>query len=234
MITEFVAKFRVTNGITYLEKMIDGTSKKVILDTYDGLDPASGRNDRTDDTSKITIGRMPDGKWIVLDVYVGIIEFEEQCTVQYDSIKRYAPRVAMIESVAYQYSLYSVIKKECRRRKYSTLIKDFNTSKSKNNKFKESLTVLVNQGNLYYIKGCRNIEILIRELSNFNREDDKDDTVDALYLGVIACKDRIPKAVDVNKLIRTKTQATDIYSRAIREIQKGKHIPWHKQFQESM
>lgn len=233
-IEEVDVKFKISNGITYIEKMIDGEIHKLLVDVYDGIDPASGRNDQTDDTSKVTIARLPDNKWIILDVYVGIIEFEEQCNMIYDSIKKFRPKITLIESVNYQYSLYSVVRKEVVKQKYGTLIKDFNTQKSKNNKFKEGLTTLVNQGTISYITGCRNINVLKQELAHFNKEEDNDDTVDALYLSVIAAKDRIPKMADVNMLIRSKSQDTDIYSKAIAAIDARKPNNWLENYKESM
>ncbi len=235
-ITKLDATFKSIAGINFIERMIDGTLHKIPCDVYLGVDPASGRNDNTDHTVVMVLGVLPDGKRIMIDSYIGIIEFEDQVKTIFKFIKKFNPRTVMIESVNYQYSLYSVVKKQAQKDHISATIKDFNTQKSKNNKFKESLTMLVNNGNLLYITECSNVEIILREFAHFNREDDKDDAVDGVYLAELCCNGRLPRNTDVNTLIRTKSQANDIYSRAQQQIEarRQSNQKWDKLFKESM
>lgn len=235
-ITALEATFKSVAGINFIERMVDGTMQKILCDVYMGVDPASGRNDNTDHTVIMILGILPDGKRIMIDSFIGVIEFEDQINNIFKYMKKYNPKIAMIESVAYQYSLYSVVKKKVQQEHLATIVKDFNTQKSKNNKFKESLTMLVNQGNLLYLTQCSNVETILREFAHFNREDDKDDAVDGVYLAELACNGRIPKNTDVNSLIRVKSQSNDIYSQAQRLIDAKRQMNknWESKFRESM
>ena len=119
-----------------------------------------------------------------------------------------------IETIAYQFSLFSSVKSKAREANLPSLIKDWDHKKSKNTKFKEGLTTPVNIGNLYYITGCKGIDKLKIQLSNFNRHDDNDDLIDGLYLAWISAGDRIPKLINIDSHIRTKTIADDPIEKA--------------------
>lgn len=231
-IIEFKGKFVSKHGITYIEREIDGKLNKMLVDVYAGVDPASGRGDQCDDTAGVTAARLPNGDFVLLNVKFINEEFDEQKKMCHTILRKYSPRIMRIETIAYQYSLFTTVKKEARLNQCNSIIKDWDHKKNKNNKFKEGLTDLVNTGKLYYITGCEGIEVLKRQLANFNRQEDKDDTGDGLYLMWISAGDRLPKNMNVDALVRTKMIYNDPVERARAELDliadKKKH--WTSQF----
>jgi hypothetical protein len=226
-VTEYDGKFISRHGVTYIERMVDGKKKNILVDVYTGVDPASGRNDNTDDTTIVTLCRLPNGDFVLLDCTHFIEEFEKQLDACLLNLKKFTPRVMRIETIAYQHSLFSMVKSRARNGNLNSLIKDWDRKTGKNKKFKEGLTTLVNTGNLYYIKGCKGIERLKVELANFNRHEDKDDLIDGLYLAWYSAGSRLPKDVDVDKLIRTHMVIDDPIEKARMQIEAARNKNKH-------
>lgn len=226
-IQEYHAKFISRHGVTYLEEEIGGKIEKTPVDVYAGVDPASGRNDNTDDTTIVTICRTPSGKFILLDCMHAIIEFEEQLEECLLKLKKFTPRIMRIETIAYQYSLFTTVKSKARQAGLPSLIKDWDHKKGKNDKFKEGLTSLVNTANLYYITGCKGVDKLKIQLSNFNRHDDHDDLIDGLYLAWISAGDRLPKKVDIEAMVKTRTLIDDPVERSRILLEQAKNNKKH-------
>jgi len=215
--------FKNMNGITYLhQEFDDGTKKDTIMDVYIGVDPASGRHQGTDDTVIFAIGRLPNDRWVALDIYAGIIEIDEQIDMIVKFIRKYSPRLTCIETVSYQYSLFVLVRNKLKKLNVRARLKQFDRKQSKTNKFKKGLVPLVNGEKISYIEVCSNIDLLLRELANFSDMDDKDDCIDGMYLAVTVAGDRVPRERNVIDLIRDGNKKKDIYSLAIESLQKEK------------
>ena len=188
-------------------------NKKIPLRVFSGVDPAAGRELRNDRTVIATVAVTPSGQIVVLDIEAGRMSFEEQRQAVVKTHKKFRPDKIAIESFGYQLSFYDSTVDLFRKKKLYSSFKKYNrTNLSKSNKFKQYLIPLVNSGQISYIKGCRNIELLFKELAAYSFETEHDDTIDGLFLCVYAAGNSRPQAVDVDDLIRGIARDKSVFS----------------------
>ncbi len=192
-------KFEKFQSTTYLSRVVNGKSLKTILHTYDGTDPAAGREEVHDNSIKVSIGITPTGDIIILDIFLGKIDIDIQADIVYNSGIKYGVKASAVETYGYQLGLRNLIKKKMKKDK-SFILKDFNRKKSKNEKYKEFLITYINNGRVLYVPNCPHIDVLKRELAMYGGGE-HDDTIDGLYLAIWASSERVPKHVDVDQKI---------------------------------
>lgn len=200
-------QFRTFMGITYLEKRDQFGITKIPLYTYDGFDPAAGRQSSHDNSIKCTIGITPDGDIIIIDIFAGKIDIDVQANLAFNSGVKYKVKASGIESFGYQLGLVNLVRKKFKRGKRFNIV-EYNRKKSKDDKFREGLVPLINGGRVLYLPGCPNIQLLKKELANYSESNDHDDTIDALYLAIWASKDMKPHKYNVDEKIANMRRTT--------------------------
>ena len=182
-IKEMNATFQTYEHITYLQK--DG--KKIPLNVFTGVDPASRTGSKNDDTVIFTIGITPSKSVVILDIDARKMSPTDQIPAVFEANARYRPRLMTIETQGYQLALVSWLRDKMQSgNNLAFPIKEFSSNMSKNNKYLQGLSPLIDSGNVFYLSGCRNIDVLFRQLESYNFEErDHDDTIDGFYLSYL-------------------------------------------------
>lgn len=198
-------------------------TKKVPLMVFSGVDPAAGRELQNDRTVIMTIGVTPAGKFIILDINAARLSYEEQRTSLVDTYKKFRPNKIAIESFGYQLSFYDSVQDLFRKQGLYASLKKYNrTNISKSNKFKQYLIPLVNSGQICYLEGCSNIDLLIKELAAYSFETEHDDTIDGLYLCTYAAGTSKPMDVSVDDSVRQLARDKSVFAAMRQPANTGK------------
>lgn len=182
---------------------IEYCGKKVPINVFIGIDPASSLKKKSDNTWIVTLGVLPSGEFIILDMFWKKIHMDDQIKELMKRCKEFNPRCVTIETYGYQGELkYAFdIRMMAEEEQWST--KEFQEHIGKSRKFKEGLSLDINDGKVLY---CDNIPLEIitkfkNELKLFTgSQSEKDDSIDGLYLSKI--NSFAPCAFDVDEEIR--------------------------------
>lgn len=205
-IREMDVKFFVTPTITYIERENDGNIRRINAYTFTGYDPASGRKDPgNDDSSILTLAKIPvmtgkgrDYHYLILDIFFGKIDIEEQRDIVFRHFEKYKTKSSMVETFVMQYGLYTMLQNKKTKIRSKINVEKWEVGGNKDQKFIDYLQPIVNHGKLSYIKGCRNIEIFKRQLKLTKSKRRRDDIVDALFLAYIASEPYDVPAINVS------------------------------------
>jgi len=182
--------------ISFLVK--DG--RKIPINVFTGVDPASRTKKNNDDTIIMTIGIMPNKTVVILDIVAEKLSPANQIPAVMKVTDRFRPKIVTIETQSYQLALADWLReKMVDKRCLPFPIKEFTSSKSKNDKYLVGLEPLINNNNVFYLEGCPNIDLLKKQLDAFNVERDHDDTIDGLFLSYL--NSYAPPKYDVDKYI---------------------------------
>jgi len=182
-ITELDGTFGCYEHITYVE--VDG--KKILVNTFIGVDPASSTSEKADNTVIFVIGVTPDNKVLLLDIFAEKITPTDQVGKIFEYVRKYRPKHVTVETQGYQLALADWLREKMRLGwSPAFAIREFKSNKSKNNKFIMGLEPLINTGRCLKIKECRGYNIFEREAKAFNGvEKEHDDTLDGFFLAAL-------------------------------------------------
>lgn len=173
---------------------IKSGSKVVPVNVFNGFDPAATVKESSDETCSVTIAVPPvtskDGMIdiIIVDIDVDKIRITNQPDLLFKTKEAYEFIHSTIETQGYQLALAENIRTMIGNgRQPAFAIKEFSSQESKKNKFIKGLVPFVNGGHVSYLKGCKHIERLKEQMSDFNSGilRTKDDILDGLYLSII-------------------------------------------------
>lgn len=197
MVKEIDAIFQVHDHIKYLE-FRDG--RKIPVNTFIGMDPASTTNRKSDSTVIFTIAVLPSGNMIALEVRDEKIKITNQPTELMKSIRHFRSDHTTIETIQAQRNVYEYTEQLMNDTGEYFPLAPFDQKKSKNNKYIDGLEPIINTGKLGYIKGCKGIEIFFNQARAFvGGEREHDDTLDGLYLASLNVW--TPSDMDVDEYI---------------------------------
>jgi len=185
--------------LTWLEYQ----GKKVPVNVFIGIDPASSLKKKSDNTWIVVLAVLPSGEYVILDMYWDKIHMDEQINQLMDRCKEYNPRCVTIETYGYQGELKYAFDIRMISEEQQWSVKEFQEHIGKSRKFKEGLSLDINDGKVLY---CDDIkpEVVTKfknELKLFTgTQTEKDDSIDGLYLAKI--HSFAPVAFDVDEEIR--------------------------------
>lgn len=207
-IKELNATFCKAGHITYLKM---STGQKIPINVYIGIDPAYTFTERSDRTAIAAIGVTPDDTIILLDLFADKVDIDGKADKLMEFAKKYSPRHITIESYGAAMELPGYFKKKMLASGNRWRVKLFGKRKSKAHKFMEGMETIVNNGRLFYLNTCQNIELLKLEATAFNgMEREHDDTLDALYLALNEY--RACRKLDVDRELRELRQQEKGYN----------------------
>ena len=196
-------KFRTHQHITYLEMNTQTGIKYIPVLTFDGVDPAAGRELHNDRFIKMTIAVPPGGNPIIIDIDAGRYSFMQQLDIIINSAEKYKPTKTCIETFGVQLQLYEqILDKKKEKNLDIRLVKYNRTSISKSDKLKNALTTLINTGKVSYIAGCRNIDLFLEEVAGWSIGDTTDDTLDAFFDCLFAAGKKKANKISIEELIK--------------------------------
>ena len=161
------------------------TGRAIPVNVFVGVDVASTTNARSDRTVITTIGVLPNGNAVILDIFAEKISVLEQVNKVFEIVDRYKPKHVTVETYGYQRSLKEWLEDKMTERQNYFAIEPFNENKSKSKKYIEGLEPFINDGRIGYMEGCKNIQLFFEEARNFSGGiRDHDDTLDGLFLAL--------------------------------------------------
>lgn len=155
--------------------------KKNYLDYYTAWDIAIGKNNRSDYNAIVTVARdKRTGIFYVVDSWARKVPAHEAMEQAIKVIRKYRPKVFVVETVAAQHDFYRQLKQELAKRGiYGTKIHPL-ISKTKKEERIEMLEPLVENGALRFMRHQR---LLLEQLEQFPHGVN-DDLPDALQMAV--------------------------------------------------
>lgn len=182
-INELDGVFGCYEHITYVE--VNG--KKTLVNTFIGVDPASSTSEKADNTVIFVIGVTPDNKIIILDIFADKITTTNQVSKIFEYVRKYRPKHVTVETQGYQLALADWLREKMNLGwSPAFAIREFKSSKSKNNKFIMGLEPLINTGRCVKIKNCNGYATFEKEARAFNGvEKEHDDTLDGFFLAAL-------------------------------------------------
>lgn len=183
MVRPMDAEFHRYDSICYLQQ----GNTKTICYTFAAIDPAGGSL-AGDRTVVCTVAFLPGGDVVIVDIFADRIDIPRQIAEVFTAQDMYRPRQFTIETYGYQQSLYdSIRQRQAETRRFFALA-EYKEHKDKSTKYIEGLQPLINGGRLWYLPGCRNIDLFLREAAVFSGSgggrEDHDDTLDGLFLAL--------------------------------------------------
>ena len=174
---------------------------KLPVYVYSGTDPNATTDEASDKFVHCTIAVTPSGYTLILDIFNEKIDIENHATTVHNLNDKFGVRRNTIETYSYQLALERYVQKIKLDRKGKYIIATFNENRSKTKKYITGILTPWNTGKIGYIKGCRNIDVLIEQAGSFSgSRSGKDDALDGLFLAMI---DNIePPEYDVDRQIR--------------------------------
>lgn len=223
-------KFMSFGSFNYISRAVEGRMIQTAVNVYDGFDPASGREEVHDRSIKCTVAITPNDDIIIIDIFAGKIDIDDQADLIYKSGIKNNVKMSTIESYGYQLGLVNLVRKKMKKarslkvngvtKKTQFYINEYSRKIGKDSKYKEYLVRYINKGKVFYLPGCKNIDLLKRELANYST-DEHDDTIDALYLAIHGAAGSVPK--DVNVEVKLKAMRRNIKNVLIFKEPKRKH-----------
>jgi hypothetical protein len=196
MIKEIDASFHIEYGIKYI--LYQG--KKILVNTFSGVDPACVTHAKSDRTCVFSVAILPNKQIVIIDIMADRIKISDQVLSVVKCLRNIQPIHCTVETIGYQLSLKENLDKYSQDTREWYYYLEYKGNASKSKKFLEGLAVPINQGMVSYIAGCRGIEIFLNEGNCFYggfRE--HDDTLDGFYLALN--KHYAPADRDVDSLI---------------------------------
>jgi len=179
MVKEWDGVFETYDHITYIKSGY----KKIPVNVFIGVDPARSLSETADNTVMFVIGVTPSKDYICLEIFGDRISPHQQVEKIFELASRYRPRHVEIESNGYQLALSEWCRtRMIEGRRPAFAIREYESRKSKDNKFLLGLEPIINYGKLYKIKDCQGYELFDREARLYNSEvREHDDSLDGLY-----------------------------------------------------
>ena len=191
------AAFHKYYSVTWLEAK--SIKEKIPMYVFQGVDPNAKLTDGSDCFVIFTIGIIPDGNPIILNIFADKVSPEEHAEKVMEYADLYAPKQVVIETYAYQNSLAGWVRKYQRERKRFFPVIEFDEPKSKKDKYLTGLIPYINGGMVFRIPGIDNYSMFEQQAENFSGGKDHDDTLDGFFLALH--EHFVPPKINVDKKI---------------------------------
>lgn len=187
----------------YLETNELGVITKTHVYLYEGYDPAISRNKAADSSIDYILAVTPQGKKVIVEIFQGKIDSDQQIDRIIDTNKKYYIREAQIETFGFQLALKEQVEKRMRTLKMRVNLTGYQDNRqSKGGKYKLGLVHAVNSGEIAYLSSVTNIEMHKTELANFEIAAIHDDSIDGLFHAYSAAERYSPPPnLDIDKFI---------------------------------